>query len=243
MNLIDVAQKFPTDEECLEYIEQMRWPDGKVRCVTCGCDRISRIERKAGIGQPRKNVRKSLYQCLEATCKQQFSATSGTIFNDSHLPLYKWFMALAIVVDAKKSISANQLKEHLGIGSYRTAWYMAHRIRKAMADADPTPLSGVVEIDETYIGGTAIRRFQKTPKVKPPKEMVFPMASARRWSPSSRRTCKRTRTASTPTLRACTTYSSSLSIPKRIAWSITLSSGSCPVRASIPTLLNRHSRS
>src|SRR5580658_4380414 len=156
MNLIDVTQQFPTDEECLKYIERMRWPDGVVRCPTCGCDHISRITRKSAS----KNVRKSLYQCLEPTCKQQFSAASGTVFNDSHLPLYKWFMALAIVVDAKKSISANQLKEHLGIGSYRTAWYMAHRIRKAMVE-DTNPfdqLRGIVELDETYIGGKSKRR-------------------------------------------------------------------------------------
>jgi hypothetical protein len=156
MNLIDVTRQFPTDEECLKYIEQMRWPDGVVRCPTCGCAHISRITRKS----TSKNVRKSLYQCLEPTCKQQFSATSGTIFNDSHLPLHKWFMALAIVVDAKKSISANQLKEHLGIGSYRTAWYMAHRIRKAMVEeAGPfNQLRGIVELDETYIGGKSKRR-------------------------------------------------------------------------------------
>lgn len=157
MNLIDVTRQFPSDEECLKYIEQMRWPEGVVRCPVCGCDRISRITRKS----TSKNVRKSIYQCLEPTCKQQFSATSGTIFNDSHLPLHKWFMALAIVVDAKKSISANQLKEHLGIGSYRTAWYMAHRIRKAMEEETGpfNQLRGIVEIDETYIGGKAKRRF------------------------------------------------------------------------------------
>jgi transposase-like protein len=171
MNLIDVNKQFSTDEQCLAYLEQMRWPDGVVRCPVCGCDRISKITRKAG----GKNKRAQIYQCLETTCKQQFSATSGTIFNDSHLPLHKWFLALALVIDAKKGMSANQLKEHLGIGSYRTAWYMCHRIRKAMVDADPKPLSGVVEIDETYIGGNAIRRFQKTPKPKPPKEMVLAM--------------------------------------------------------------------
>src|ERR1700728_3705764 len=154
MNLIDVTQQFPNDEECLKYIEQMRWPDGVVRCPVCGCDRISRITRKSTT----KNVRKSLYQCLESTCKQQFSATSGTIFNDSHLPLHKWFMALAIVVDAKKSISANQLKEHLGIGSYRTAWYMAHRIRKAMEDNSGEKLKGIVEMHETYVGAKSKRR-------------------------------------------------------------------------------------
>ena len=77
---------------------------------------------------------------------------------ESHLPLHKWFMALAIVVDAKKGISANQLKEHLGIGSYRTAWYMAHRIRKAMEDNSGAGLKGIVEVDETYIGGKSKRR-------------------------------------------------------------------------------------
>ena len=105
----------------------------------------------------------------------QFSATSGTIFNDSHLPLPTWFMAIAIIVDAKKGISAKQLQEHLGIGSYRTAWYMGHRIRKAMVDGNLMPLQGTVEIDETYIGGNAIRRFQRVPKAKPPKEMVLAM--------------------------------------------------------------------
>lgn len=148
MNLIDVTQQFATDKQCLAYLEAMRWPDG-VRCPVCGNDKVSRITRKS----VSKNVRKSLYQCLEQTCKQQFSATSGTIFNDSHLPLHKWFMAIAIVVDAKKGISANQLKTHLGIGSYRTAWYMAHRIRKAMENPGPAGLFGTVEVDETYMGG------------------------------------------------------------------------------------------
>jgi transposase-like protein len=147
MNLIDVTKQFATDEQCLAYLEQMRWPNG-VRCVTCGNDKISTITR-----QSRKdNKRTTIYQCLEPTCNQQFSATSGTIFHDSHLPLTKWFMAVALVVDAKKGISANQLKQHLGIGSYRTAWFMAHRIRKAMVETG-NPLGGTVEIDETYIGG------------------------------------------------------------------------------------------
>ena len=148
MNLIDVTQQFRTDDDCLAYLESMRWPEG-IRCPVCGCDRVSKITRKAGS----KNVRTRIYQCLEATCKQQFSATSGTIFNDSHLPLTKWFLAMALIVDAKKSISANQLKNHLGIGSYRTAWYMAHRIRKAMENHSIEKLTGIVEIDETYVGG------------------------------------------------------------------------------------------
>ena len=104
-------------------------------------------------GEARKNRRTRIYQCLEETCKQQFSATAGTIFNDSHLPLTKWFMALALIVDAKKSISAKQLQQHLGIGSYRTAWYMAHRIRKSMENEGSAELTGIVEMDETYLGG------------------------------------------------------------------------------------------
>ena len=159
MNLIDVTKSFQNDDDCLAYLESMRWPDG-IRCPVCGAKEISKIDRKGGVitrgpnkGQPRKNVRTRIYQCLEPTCKQQFSATSGTIFHDSHLSLTKWFMAIAIVVDAKKGISANQLKEHLGIGSYRTAWYMAHRIRKAMEAKSLMKMDGIVEIDETYIGG------------------------------------------------------------------------------------------
>jgi hypothetical protein len=157
MNLIDVAQTFRTDDDCLEYLEQMRWPDG-IRCPVCGCAEISKIVRK----NPGKNKRTRIYQCLEPSCKQQFSATSGTLFGDSHLPLTKWFMALAIVVDAKKGISALQLQEHLGIGSYRTAWCMAHRIRKAMdVDTKEFPkLTGVVEMDEAYVGGKSIRPFR-----------------------------------------------------------------------------------
>ncbi len=148
MNLIDVTRTFQTDDDCLAYLETMRWPDG-IRCPICGEKRISKITRKAAS----KNKRTRIYQCLEATCKQQFSATSGTIFNDSHLPLTKWFMALAIVIDAKKGVSANQLKTHLGIGSYRTAWYMAHRIRRAMEAGTFELMDGTVEVDETYVGG------------------------------------------------------------------------------------------
>lgn len=168
MNLIDVTSQFKTDDDCLAYLESMRWPDG-IRCPICGNNQISKVTRKA----TGKNKRTRIYQCLEPTCKQQFSATSGTLFNDSHLPLTKWFMAVAIVVDAKKGVSANQLKEHLGIGSYRTAWYMTHRIRKAMVENLPTKMMGVVEVDETYIGGKSKRRGMRKPR--PEKDMVLGM--------------------------------------------------------------------
>jgi transposase-like protein len=147
MKLIDVTKAFQSDEQCLAYLEKSRWPDG-VRCPICGAKEVSTITRKT----KSKNKRAQVYQCLEKTCKSQFSATNGTIFHDSHLPLSKWFMAIALLVDAKKSMSALQLSRHLGV-NYRTAWYLAHRIREAMVDANAPKLTGVIEMDETYIGG------------------------------------------------------------------------------------------
>jgi transposase-like protein len=147
MKLIDVSKAFQSDAQCLAYLEKMRWPDG-IRCPVCGAKEVSKITRKSKT----KNLRAQLYQCLEKTCKGQFSATSGTIFHDSHLPLSKWFTAVALMVDAKKGMSALQLQRHLDC-NYRTAWYLAHRIREAMTEPDGLLLTGTVEIDETYIGG------------------------------------------------------------------------------------------
>jgi hypothetical protein len=147
MKLIDVAAAFATDEQCLTYLEKMRWPKG-VRCPICGEKDAYKITRKSKT----KNVRAQLYQCKETTCNTQFSVTSGTIFHDSHLPLNKWFTAIALMIDAKKGMSALQLQRHLGC-NYRTAWYLAHRIREAMDEPEGLKLTGTVEIDETYIGG------------------------------------------------------------------------------------------
>lgn len=93
-------------------------------------------------------------ECLEAECCHQFTVTTGTIFHDFHLPLSKWFLTVALMCDGKKSISAFQLRRSLGIGSYRTAWYLAHRIGKAMAGGGSSPFTGHVEADETLIGGS-----------------------------------------------------------------------------------------
>jgi transposase-like protein len=164
MNLIDVNEQFKTEESCWNYLEQMRWPSG-IRCVTCGNNEVSTINRKVGKGT--ENKRGKLYQCLEETCKQQFSATSGTIFHDSHLPLTKWFLAVALIADAKKGISAKQLQRHLGIGSYKTAWYLAHRIRKSMEETEGSLFTGTVEVDETYVGGKYDPRRKRSRYEKP----------------------------------------------------------------------------
>lgn len=157
MSVIDVTAEFRTDDDCLAYLETMRWPDG-IRCPVCGGERISRITRKS----MSKNKRTRIYQCLERSCKQQFSATAGTIFNDSHLPLTKWFMALALIVDSQKSMSAKELQGSLDIGSYKTAWYMAHRIRRAMENDAQTNLMGAVEADGTYPQRVSIRHLRRS---------------------------------------------------------------------------------
>ncbi len=146
MNLIDVTREFSTDEKCLAYIEKMRWPNG-VCCIKCGSVRVSKFTSKS-----KKQKVRHLYQCLEKACSHQFTATTGTIFHDTHLPLRKWFLALALILESKKGMSANQIKRHLGV-QYRTAWHLCHRIRKAMEQQDSDLLTGTVEVDETYIGG------------------------------------------------------------------------------------------
>jgi transposase-like protein len=147
MNLFSLAKKFPTEDLALLHLIKTRWPQG-VRCVACDHDKCWLIEAKGTTGKPRK-----LFQCAE--CGYQFSATANTLFHDSHLPLTKWFAAIALMAEAKKGISANQVKRHVGL-TYKTAWYVCHRIREAMQEESGTVLGGeatVVEIDETYIGG------------------------------------------------------------------------------------------
>lgn len=140
MNLVDLIEKFRSEDKCRAYLERLRWPEG-VCCPRCGDTTISRIKDR---GQ---------FDC--DGCRYQFSVTSGTIMHDTKLPLWKWFLAVYMMVEAKKGVSANQLKRTLGV-SYRTAWYLCHRIRKALETPDAL-LSGVIEIDETFIGGRTKR--------------------------------------------------------------------------------------
>lgn len=139
VNLIELMEQYNSSEACREVLEKLRWPGG-IACPRCNSKTI------------RHSYTRDQFDC--ASCGYQFSVTSGTIFHDSHLPLHKWFVAVYLIVESRKGISANQLKRVLGI-SYKTAWYLCQRIRSAMRDAYPMPLKGVVEIDETYVGGQA----------------------------------------------------------------------------------------
>lgn len=143
-NLMDLMARFHSEDKCRTLLEELRWPKGIV-CPHCQGETISRIHKRNQL------------EC--DTCRYQFSVTSDTIFHDTHLPMTKWFAAIYLTVEAKKGISANEMKRVLGI-SYKTAWYLNHRIRAAMTEHNPPKLDGTVEVDETYIGGK-IRGFAK----------------------------------------------------------------------------------
>ncbi len=140
MNLMKLMEAYDTDSECRTALEQLRWPDG-VRCPRCEGEKVYRAEHQRARQQ---------FDC--ASCGYQFSVTAGTIFHDSKLGLPRWFVATYLMCESKKGISANQMKRTLGV-SYKTAWYLCHRIRAAMKEVDPRPLTGVIEADETWIGG------------------------------------------------------------------------------------------
>jgi len=176
-DIIETARLFATEEACHAYLEASRWPDG-VRCLKCDHDKISKFTQKGRMktyadGTTKPTPDRFLYQCLK--CRYQFAATTGTIFSDTHLPLSKWMLATAIMCNAKKSVPAKQMERDMGV-SYKTAWYLNHRIREAMGlceEADTEPLTGVVEIDETYMGSKTYDKRRKRGPYE--KEPVFGM--------------------------------------------------------------------
>lgn len=138
IDLCELVEQFGNDQQCRNYLEKLRWPKG-VRCPKCGGERLSSI------------LKRDQYNCDSESCGYQFSVTAGTIFHDTHLALTKWFLAVFLICQSRKGMSANQLKRMLRI-NYRTAWYLCHRIRFAMNEESPEKLDGTIEIDETFIG-------------------------------------------------------------------------------------------
>ena len=140
-----------TENEARTYLEGIRWPEGPV-CPHCGATtkdaKIYKLEGKAH--------RPGLLKCSK--CRRQFTVTVGTIMEDSHISLSKWVLAFHKICSSKKGISALQLQRELGLGSYKSAWFMAHRIRLALEKSPlAEKLSGIVEADETYVGGKPAR--------------------------------------------------------------------------------------
>jgi transposase-like protein len=155
VTIIDLCTTFSTDERARELLERLRWPNGP-QCVRCAGE----VVRLA-------NSSKLLY-CK--ACDYQFTVTADTVFHDSHLPLIKWLTATYLLCEARKGMSANQVKRNIGV-SYKTAWYLCHRIRAAMKETQPAPLDGIVECDETYVGGKL--RGKGVWAGKQNKEVVF----------------------------------------------------------------------
>lgn len=160
LDLLEIMARFPDSESARVYLESVRWSKGRY-CPHCGNADEKRIH--AITPNPARKVRPGLYDCGE--CRAQFTVTVGTVFESSKIPLHKWLVAYFLLCSSKKGISAHQIFRMLKIGSYRTAWFMMHRIRYAMKDAIVTePLTGVVEADETYIGA---RRKRGTKRGRP----------------------------------------------------------------------------
>ena len=136
-NLGEFFEWFQSDEDCWRYLVRLRWPDG-FHCPACG-------------GRDAWLSRRRLFVCTE--CRRQISVTAGTIFAGSRLPLLQWFRAVWLVTSRKNGVSASDLQRELGLGSYKTAWTLHHKLRKAMVRPGREQLSGEIEVDETFVGG------------------------------------------------------------------------------------------
>lgn len=144
MDLPRLIERFGTEDKCHDYLAQLRWPDG-VRCPLCDGTKIGYISTRR------------IYECSDPSCRYQFSVRKGTIFEDSKLPLWKWFLATYLLVESRKGMSANQVSRMLKV-TYKTSWYLCHRIRAAMQTENPQLLNGTVEVDETFVGGRRRRK-------------------------------------------------------------------------------------
>lgn len=152
---LNLAEVTVMDEyQARKYIEAVVWPNGPV-CPHCGETKVWSIKEET--------ARAGVYECSK--CGKQFTVTVGTIMESSHISLRQWLIAFHLMTSSKKGVSALQLQRNLGLGSYKSAWFMAHRIRHAMKDAPlQLLLKGIVEVDETYVGGKPPRDNEKKNK-------------------------------------------------------------------------------
>lgn len=173
MNLSELAQQFSTEEAAIFFLEKTLWPDGPI-CPHCG--EIGNAFRMRSKPETKKKLRPGVWKC--GGCRKQFTVKIGTIFEDSHIPLHKWLLTIHLIVASKKGMSSHQIHRQIGV-TCKSAWFMTHRIRWAMRQEGPQePLSGIVEADETYVGGKSSAHVSHA--VKPgerPKDHPSPTAN------------------------------------------------------------------
>lgn len=149
MSLSDLNRRFGTEEACREFLVKLRFPSG-VCCVRCGSDAVKPVKGRWA------------WQCRACSKNgYRFSPLVGTIFENTNYPLVTWFQVIFLMCQSKKGMSALQIHRTINSGSYRTAWYMCHRIRAAMENQDFKRLMGIVEVDETYVGGQAKNKHMR----------------------------------------------------------------------------------
>lgn len=146
-----------TEEDARQYIESALWPSGPV-CPHCGSKKMWEVKNAS--------ARDGVYKC--GKCRKEYSVTVGTVMHGSHIPLRQWLIAFHLMTSSKKGVSALQLQRNLGLGSYKSAWHLAHRIRLSMNESPFLKLKGTVEVDETYVGGKP-RKENKGSTEKPKK--------------------------------------------------------------------------
>jgi len=161
LDLITLAREYSDEDKAIALFESMRWPGGKAICPHCKHDETYKLTSRP---DTKNKIRKGVYCC--AACRKTFTAKVGTVMEASHIPVSTWMMALFLICSSKKSISAHQLHRMLKI-TYKSAWFLAHRIRFAFSD-DGVKLTGTVEADETFVGGkgdSGTKFSRKTPVV------------------------------------------------------------------------------
>lgn len=175
MNLHELTAHVADEAKAFELAEKIVWPEGVV-CPHCGNKGEKKIYALNGVKDKKGRVRLGLKKC--AACRKQFTVRVGTIFENSHIPLGKWLIAIHMMCSSKKGVSANQLKRQLGL-AYSSAWFMCHRVREAMTLPPMDrmllgggPVNPIVEIDETFVGGKAKNNLHAH-HVRKPKPIVM----------------------------------------------------------------------